>query len=98
MHKPNASDLVFQLTVAACLLSAVVTIISFFLYVRTRLADRSPDIHRNEEEHSRHLLELDRKEERYRSVHFITLGLFTLTGVLLLIQLSHHLNRPVITE
>jgi hypothetical protein len=97
MHKPNASDLLFQLTVAACILSAVVTIISFFLYVRTRLADRSPDIHSSEEEHSRHLRELDRKEERYRSIHFITLALFTLMGVLLLVQLSHHLNRPVIT-
>jgi hypothetical protein len=98
MHKQSGFDPLFQLTVAACILCAVVTIISFFLYVRTRLADRSPDIHGNEEEHIRHLLELDRKEERYRSIHFITLALFTLMGVLLLVQLSHHLNRPVLTE
>jgi hypothetical protein len=97
MHRPNGFDLLFQLTVAACILTAVVTIISFLLYVRTRLADRSADIHGNEEEHNRHLGELDRREERYRSIHFITLALFTLLGVLLLVQLSHHLNRPVIT-
>jgi hypothetical protein len=79
MHKPNGSDILIQLTVAACILSAVVTIISFFLYVRARLA-------------------FDRREERYRSIHFITLAIFTLLGVLLLIELSHRLNRPILTE
>jgi hypothetical protein len=98
MHKPNGSDLLFQLTVAACLVSAVVTIISFFLYIRTRLADRSPDIHDSAEDHERRLRRLDEREERYRSIHFVTLAFFTLMGVLLLIQLSHHLNRPVIRE
>ncbi|HXB33444.1 MAG TPA: hypothetical protein VNV35_08480 [Puia sp.] len=98
MHKPSGSDLLFQLTVAACILSAVVTIVSFLLYVRTRLADRSADIHGSEEDHNLHLRRLDEQEERYRSIHFATLALFTLMGVLLLIQLSHHLNRPVLTE
>jgi hypothetical protein len=98
MHKPNGFDLLFQLTVVVCLLSAVVTIISFFLYVRTRLADRSPDIHASAEDHARHLRWLDGREERYRSIHFATLGLFTLLGVFLLIQLSHHLNQAVIRE
>jgi threonine/homoserine/homoserine lactone efflux protein len=79
MHKPNGSDILIQLTVAACIVSAVVTIISFFLYVRARLA-------------------FDRREERYRSIHFITLAIFTLLGVLLLIELSHRLNRPILTE
>ncbi|HEV3411401.1 MAG TPA: hypothetical protein VG101_02940 [Puia sp.] len=79
MHKPNGSDILIQLTVAACILSAVVTIVSFFLYVRARLA-------------------FDRREERYRSIHFITLAIFTLLGVLLLIELSHRLNRPILTE
>jgi hypothetical protein len=98
MDKPAVSDLLIQLNVAACLVSAVVTIISFFLYVRTRLADRSPEIHASAEDHTRHLHLLDRREERYRSIHFITLALFTLMGVLLLIQLSHHLNRPIIRD
>jgi hypothetical protein len=98
MHKPDGSDLLLQLTVAACLVSAVVTIISFFLYIRTRLADRSPDIHESAEDHARHLRRLDAREERYRSIHFVTLALFTLMGVLLLIQLSHHLNRPVLRD
>lgn len=98
MHKPAASDLLIQLTVAACLVSAVVTIISFFLYVRTRLADRSPNFHVSAEDHSRHLRVLDQREERYRSIHFITLALFTLLGVLLLVQLSHHLNHPILRD
>jgi len=98
MHKPSGSDLLFQLTVAACILSAVVTIISFLFYVRARLADRSADIHDSEEDHTLHLRRLDAQEERYRSIHFVALALFTLMGVLLLIQVSHHLNRPVLTE
>jgi hypothetical protein len=90
MHRQNGSDILLHLTVAGCLISAVVTIISFFLYVRTRLADRSPDIHSSEEDYSRHLRRLDGLEERYRSVHFVTLAL-------LLIQLSHRLNQPILT-
>jgi hypothetical protein len=79
MHQPNGSDLLLHLTIAGCIISAIVTIVSFFLYVRARMA-------------------FDRKEERYRSIHFATLALFTLLGVLLLIQLSHRLNRPFLTE
>jgi hypothetical protein len=79
MHKPNGSDILLHLTIAGCIVCAVVTIISFFLYVRARLA-------------------FDSREERYRSIHFVTLALFTLLGVLLLIQLSHRLNRPLLTD
>ena len=49
------------------------------------------------EEHARRLADLDRREGRYQSIHFITLALFILFGVLLLIHLSNKLNPPTIT-
>jgi hypothetical protein len=87
--------LLFKFFVAACLLNATVSITTFVLYVRTRLADRSqPERHFDEAEHLRRTASLDQKEHFYQSVHFITLALFVLFGVLILVQLSHRLNRP----
>lgn len=38
------------------------------------------------------LAELDKQEKKYQSLHFITLTLFVLFGVLILIHLSNRLN------
>lgn len=78
--------------VAVCLVNGVITIISFLLYVKTRMADRSADPRFDEAAQVRRLAELDRKESRYQTIHFITLFLFVLFGVLILIRLSHRLN------
>jgi cytochrome bd-type quinol oxidase subunit 2 len=66
--------LIFQLTVAACAASGIVSVITFVLYVRARLDYR------------------EEAERIYQSIHFITLALFVLLGVLLLVQLSNRLN------
>jgi len=87
--------LLFALTVTACIINAIFTIVSFFLYVRAHLADRSEQFPPDAEEHARRLADLDRKERFYQSLHFITLFLFVLFGVLILIHLSNHLNNRV---
>jgi hypothetical protein len=92
MPPPNGSNLIFQLTVAACLINGVITVTTFALYISTRMTDRSADPYLDEAAQARKLAELDRKESRYQTVHFITLFLFVLFGVLVLIQLSNRLN------
>lgn len=87
--------LLFALTIAACIINAIITVASFFLYVRARLADRSENTLSDPGEHTRRLARLDRKERFYQTLHFITLGLFVLFGVLILIHLSNHLNNRV---
>jgi len=57
--------------IIACIASALVTIVTFILYVRARLTGR------------------ERLESRYQAIHFITLALFVLFGVLILVHLSH---------
>lgn len=89
--------LLFSITVAACILNAIITIAAFVLYVRTRLADRSERPPFDEEEHARRLAYLDRREHFYQSLHFITLALFVLFGVLILVQLSTRLDHPMLT-
>jgi cytochrome bd-type quinol oxidase subunit 2 len=78
MHQQNGSSLIFQLTAAACLVNGVITGIFFLLYIKARMADQST--------------EPGRDEARYQSIHFITLFLFVLFGVLVLIQLSNRYN------
>jgi hypothetical protein len=39
----------------------------------------------------------EKEEQRYRQIHFISLALFVLFGVLLLIELSHRYNLPQIS-
>lgn len=63
------------LLIPACVLCGIVTVVSFFLYVRNRMYFR------------------EKEEQRYRQVHFISLALFVLLGVLLLIELSHRYNQ-----
>lgn len=64
--------------IIACIANALVTTVSFFLYVRARLAG------------------LDRLEKRCQAIHFITLALFVLFGVLILVHLSNELNSGTI--
>ncbi len=85
-----------MLYVIACIGNAIVTIVSFFLYIRTRLTAREIADGVSDEEHAQRLAGLDRRESRYQSLHFITLALFVLFGVLILIHLSHKLNTGTI--
>ena len=83
--------------IIACISCAIVTIVTFFLYVCARLAIRDQDPAHNEEEHAQRLARLDRREQRYQSIHFVTLALFVLFGVLILVHLSGKLNQGTIT-
>lgn len=82
----------FQLYVILCIANAIITIVFFFLYVQARMAHRSEDPRRTPEQQAKYLADLDRKESRYQSIHFITLSLFVLFGVLILVQLSDRFN------
>lgn len=64
--------------IIACIANALVTIVTFILYVRARVAGD------------------DRLESRYQAIHFITLALFILFGVLILVHLSNKLNSGTI--
>jgi hypothetical protein len=82
--------------IAACISSALVTIVTFFLYVRARLAIRERPPGSSEEAHAERLRRLDRLENRYQAIHFLTLALFVLFGVLILVHLSNKLNSGTI--
>ena len=91
------SDLLFNLTIFLSIVCAIITIIYFILYVRARLAHRGDEIGLTEEEKERRRLvnaELDRKEKRYQSIHFISLFLFVVLGVLILVIMS---NRQTVS-
>ena len=78
--------MLFIFYIVACIGNAVVAIASFFLYVKARLADRTD---------ASRLAELDKQEKKYQSLHFITLSLFVLFGVLILVHLSNRLNGVI---
>lgn len=82
--------------IIACIASALVTIVSFFLYIKTRLTIREipPDV--TDEQHTGRLAMLDRRESLFLALHFITLALFVLFGVLILVHLSNKLNSGTI--
>jgi hypothetical protein len=85
-----------DLLIPASILSALVTIVSFFLYVRYRMHPRREegDTDGNADQQN---ARLDRQEGKYRQIHFISLALFVLFGVLILIELSHRYNQPRIS-
>jgi hypothetical protein len=64
----------FIFYIVACIGNAVVAIVTFFLYVKARLADRTETRHTTEAGHIAHVAELDKKEKKYQSLHFITLS------------------------
>ena len=80
----------FRLAVLLCILSAITTIASFFLYVRARMTERKDEYSGGD--HLRHNAALDRKEQAYQSIHFISLLIFVALGVFILVQLSTKLN------
>jgi hypothetical protein len=82
----------FILYVILCIASAIATIVTFFLYIRVRMADRTEEHGVSPELHAERLAALDRQERRYLSLHFITLFLFVLFGVLILVHLSDSIN------
>jgi hypothetical protein len=90
--------LLFHFYVIACIVNATITIGSFFLFIRTRLTSREPAPGITPGQHAQRLKELDRRERRYQSIHFITLALFVLFGVLILAYLSGKLNQGTITR
>ena len=92
MRPPKKSDLLFHLTIFFCILSAITTIGSFILYIRTRMAARDEQPGHTAEQHIRRMTELDSREQRYQTIHFITLFIFVVLGVLILIQLSAKLT------
>lgn len=73
----DPTHLMFSLYIILCIASAIVTLVSFFLYVRARMANRIA------------------QERRYLSIHYISLFLFVLFGVLILIHLSDSISRGV---
>jgi hypothetical protein len=88
----------FIFYIVACIGNAVVSIVSFFLYVGTRLADLTEARHADQPgsyddaAHALRRAALDQKERRYQRLHVITLSLFVLFGVLILVHLSNRLN------
>ncbi len=84
--------MIFTLLIIGCIASAIVTLITFILYIRARLADRTEALDSDPGGHAARVAVLDRQERRYLSLHFITLCLFVLFGVLILIQLSDSIN------
>lgn len=67
--------------------SAIVTLISFVFYIRARLAERAhPD---DEDADLLQQAELERKERFYQNIHFKSLFIFVVLGVLILIIIAH---------
>ena len=67
----------FYCWIAGCIICGIVTLITFFLYVRARMSDRPGH---------------EVLEKRYLSLHYLSLFLFVLFGVLILIRLSDSIN------
>jgi len=77
--------------VVLAVISALITIISFVLYIRARLAKRAhPD---DEDVDVLRDAGLDRKERHYQSIHFLSLCIFVVLGVLILIIISHRVKE-----
>jgi len=84
--------MIFTLLIIGCIASAIATLITFFLYLRARMAERAEDHGGDPEGYARRIAVLDRQERRYLALHFITLFLFILFGVLILVHLSDSIN------
>jgi hypothetical protein len=88
------------LLISACIPSGLVSIVSFFLYVHYRMRPRKEEGDGQEQEKKgtdRQNAWLDRQEGKYRQLHFVSLALFVLFGVLILVELSHRYNQPRIS-
>ena len=85
------SPLLFILLVMLCIGSALTTLISFILYLKARTAERDHPDEMRPDGHRRHA-ELDRKERRYKSIHFISLLIFVTLGVFILVIISRRID------
>jgi len=85
------SPLLFFLLVALCMGSALTTLVSFVLYIRTRVSERDHPDEAAPDQHRRHA-ELDRKERLYQSIHFISLLVFVVLGVLILVIIARRID------
>ena len=85
------NPLFFALLVILCVASALTSLVSFVLYLKARTAERDHPDEMAPNSHRRHG-ELLRKEQRYQSIHFISLLVFVVLGVLILIAISRRID------
>jgi hypothetical protein len=82
--------MLLTILVVFAIISALVTIISFVLYIRARIAERAhPD---EEDADVMRDLQLDKKERYYQSIHFLSLCIFVVLGVLILIIIARRID------
>jgi hypothetical protein len=82
--------MLLSILVILAAVSAVISLISFALFIRARLAERAhPD---EEDADVVRDAELDKRERSYQSIHFLSLLVFVVLGVLILIIISHRVN------
>ncbi|HMI60071.1 MAG TPA: hypothetical protein VK518_04160 [Puia sp.] len=73
-------------------LSGISAFVSFCLYLKTRIVERdhpdeqNPDLRRS--------AALDRQEKTYQRLHFISLLLFVILGVVILVLIPPHPTTP----
>ena len=82
--------MLLPILVILAVVSAIITIISFILFIRARLAERS---HPDDEVDVLRDAGLDRKERVYQRIHFLSLFVFVVFGVLILIIISHRVKE-----
>ena len=85
------SSFLFVLLVIFCIASALITLISFILFLKARTAARDHPDELKPDHLYRHE-QLDRKERTYQTVHFISLAIFVLLGVLVLVVISRRID------
>jgi hypothetical protein len=82
--------MLLSILVILAIICALITITSFVFYVRARLAERAhPD---DEDVDVLRDAGLDRKERLYQTIHFLSLLIFVILGVLILIIISHRVK------
>ena len=83
--------MLLSILVILAIICALITITSFVFYVRARLAERAhPD---DEDVDVLRDAGLDRKERLYQAIHFLSLLIFVILGVLILIIISHRVKE-----
>jgi len=81
--------MLLTILVILAIASAITTLISFVFYIRARVAERAhPD---DGDADLQQQAELDRKERLYQSIHYRSLFLFVVLGVLILIIISRRI-------
>ena len=81
----------FALLVILCTASALTTLVSFILYLKARIAYRDHPDELAPDHVLRHQ-QLEKKERTYQAIHFISLAIFVLLGVLVLVMISRRID------